>query len=88
MKANITEKILQDLYNEVQTLKKKIATNGAIVKQFYHIKELSTVTGLSVRALKGRRARGKIKMINNGNDILITVVEVKRFLKNLGLVLY
>lgn len=50
-----------------------------------HIKELSRLTGLSTRALKGRRDRGNIKLINAGKDLLIEHKEAQRFLKTLGL---
>lgn len=52
-------------------------------KQFYHIRELSALTGLSVLALKGRRKRGGLVAINIGNEILVPTAEVERFLKYL-----
>lgn len=56
----------------------------SLKKEFYNIHELSVITGLSPLALKGRRKRGQIKMINEGNEILISKTEVDRFLKRLN----
>ena len=52
-------------------------------KQFYHVKELSQITGLSVLALKGRRKRGSLIMINEGNELLVPTSEVIRFINYL-----
>lgn len=62
----------------------KLEPNPNIKKLFYHITELAYMTGLSIRALKGRRERGQIKMINEGNEILIEAKEVDRFISSLN----
>jgi hypothetical protein len=77
---------LRELLNydrEINSLFADLIREIKIEKKFYHIKELSAMTGLSVRALKGRRVRGKIKMTTDANDILIETKEVERFLKTL-----
>jgi predicted ATP-binding protein involved in virulence len=55
-----------------------------IQKQYYNLNELSNITGLSPLSLKGRRKRKQIKMLNDGNEILITTKEVERFLRKLN----
>lgn len=55
-----------------------------ITKEFYNLNELSYITGLSPLALKGRRKRKQIKMLNDGNDVLISKKEVDRFLRKLN----
>ncbi len=82
--SNDNKNEFEIIFKKLERLEKQIATGGAIVKQFYNIQELSVITGISVLGLKGRRKRGKVKMINDGNEILITVTEANRYLKRLG----
>ncbi len=82
--SNDNQNEFEIIYKELERLKRLIANGGAIVKQFYNIQELSVITGITVLGLKGRRKRGKVKMFNDGNEILITVTEVNRYLKKLG----
>lgn len=82
--GNEVSQQIQYLLIELAKLKRQIADGGAIVKQYYTIQELSVITGISVLGLKGRRKRGQIRMINEGNEILIPVTEVNRYLKKLG----
>ena len=75
---------LQELRAEIAVLKRRPSNSRQIPKHLYHINELSQMTGLSVRALKGRRERGQFRAHNEGNDIFITNKECERFIKWLG----
>ena len=53
-------------------------------KEYYNLKEFSVIVGMTPRALKNRRAKGEIKMINEGNEILILKSEVEKFVAKLN----
>lgn len=55
-----------------------------VEKKFYSLDEVSHITGLTKLALKGRRKRGTVKMINEGNCILIHRDEVNRLIEKLN----
>ncbi len=52
-------------------------------RQYYHIKEVSEITGLTVGALKGRIRRKTLKAAYDSTSILIPTKELDRLLVNL-----
>jgi hypothetical protein len=53
-------------------------------KEYYNLDEFSVITGLSPLALKNRRKKGLIRMVNEGNEILISKSEVEKFVAHLS----
>lgn len=52
-------------------------------KHYYSIKEVAFATGITVDALKGRRKRGTVEFVNEGNAILMHHTELDRLLETL-----
>ena len=68
----------------IQELNGRQSTTLNAVKQYYSLNEVVEITGLSVLALKGRRKRGSIKLVNEGNCILMAKAELDRLLSKLN----
>ena len=58
--------------------------NAEVEKEYYHIKEVKQITGISVDALKGRRKRGNLELVNDGNVLLMHKDELNRILHKLN----
>jgi hypothetical protein len=52
-------------------------------KQFYNLKELAEISGITFLGLKGRIKRGNIKATKDGNTVLVSAKEVERLLNSL-----
>jgi hypothetical protein len=50
-------------------------------KEFYNIKEVANMLGLTESGLKARHKSGKIEMISNQNAILVSKKELERYKK-------
>ena len=79
--ATLAVEIKKQLIHE---LNGRQSTTLNAVKQYYSLKEVVEITGLSVLALKGRRRRGSIKLINEGNCILMSKDELNKLLEKLN----
>lgn len=76
-------KFLINLVKEEVEHQLTIERNRKPEKVYYSIREVAEITGLTVNALKGRRKRGTLSFINEGNSILMHKNELERFLNKL-----
>ncbi|MBI3136037.1 MAG: hypothetical protein HYZ14_15275 [Bacteroidetes bacterium] len=53
-------------------------------KEYYSLKEVSHITGITFLGLKGRQKRGTLKCVNEGNTVLVPKNELERILKLLS----
>ena len=82
----LIEKIKAGLMMELMdNVKDLIESNITLRKEFYSLKEVSEVTGLSINAIKGRYRRGTLKVVYEGTTPLIPTAEVERLIKKLKL---
>lgn len=77
-KAHIDTQIAQQV-----EIKFNERMNAETNKEYYHVKEISQITGLTVDAIKGRRKRGTLELVNDGNVLLMHKDELSRILKKL-----
>lgn len=54
-----------------------------VKKEFYSLEEATTITGIPIGGLKGRRRRGTLQAAYDGNYLLIPASEIDRLLKKL-----
>jgi hypothetical protein len=69
----IIEEVKKDLFDMVKGL-----NTSVLKKQYYNLKELEQITGITHRALKARIKRGTLQAKRDGNIYLIPADEVKR----------
>jgi hypothetical protein len=69
----VMEESIQKRFDEMEIQKPQ-------EKQFYSLKEMSYITGLSVNAIKGRYRRQTLIVVYEGQTPLIPSDEVKRIL--------
>jgi len=82
----LVEKIKDELMSELMdNVKDLIESKVRIRKQFYSLKEVSYLTGLTINAIKGRYRRGTLKVVYEGTTPLIPTPEVERLIKKLKL---
>lgn len=76
MKSEIIQEVMDKVLNHLEGL----LTSR---KEFYTLKEVSQITGLSVRQIKSRYRKGTIKHTYDGTTPLIPSIEVEKFLEKL-----
>ena len=76
---------LQD-FNEdwKDELKKELKGNQLPTKLFYSLKEVSHITGLSVRAIKERYRRGTLQVVYDGTTPLIPAESLNELVEKLN----
>ncbi len=75
LKNQIILEVLTQLRNE---------TNRSARKEYYSLKEVSEITGLTINSIKGRYRRGTLRVVYSNNRPLIPASELERFLNRLG----
>ena len=78
IKAELRMEIMGDINNLIESKVK-------LRKEFYSLKEVSHITGLTVNAIKGRYRRKTLKVAYEGVTPLIPTNEVERLLQKLKL---
>lgn len=78
IKTELMMEIMGDLNNLIESKTK-------LRKEFYSLKEVSYITGLSVHAIKGRYRRKTLKVAYEGGTPLIPTEEVERLVNKLKL---
>jgi hypothetical protein len=75
---------LQD-FNEdwKDELKRELQANQLPTKLFYNLKEVSHITGLSVRAIKERYRRGTLQVVYDGTTPLIPTESLDELIEKL-----
>jgi len=76
MKSEIINEIMEKVINHFEGL---MANN----KEFYTLKEVSHITGLTERQIKNRYRNGTIKHIYDGGTPLIPSIELEKLLNKL-----
>ncbi len=80
--ASFLEDFKQEIINEVIRVIKQESTTP-MTKEFYSLKEVSSITGLSINSIKGRYRRGSIARVYSGNKPLIPACELDKLLNAL-----
>ena len=75
LKNQIILEVLTQLRNE---------TNRSARKEYYSLKEVSEITGLTINSIKGRYRRGTLRVVYSNNRPLIPASELEIFLNRLG----
>lgn len=78
--TDFTAEMKQSIVDEVL-----VSLNGQITlnKLFYSLDEVSELTSITRRALKGRIDRGTLVSVKDGNTILVPKDELQRFISRL-----
>ena len=80
---DVEQSINQMIDNKVDKRLSEIETDQKTKKEFYTYKEVSTILGVSVVALKSRRKAGTLKVVYLERTPLISDKEVNKIIKRL-----